>query len=62
MSLRTRILAVGAFGALYLAFYLGTRWGPPLLDVGYALPATVKQTWGITQESMEETYGDGKSS
>jgi hypothetical protein len=75
MSIRTRVLAViGAFGAVYLALYLRTRWGPPLLDAGYAPSATFKQAWGITQESMdalptltpsawiEENYGDGKSS
>lgn len=72
MSIRTRVLGVvGAFGALYLAFYLGMRWGPPLLDASYAPSATSKQTC-ITQDTMdalstltpsawnEESYGDGK--
>jgi len=55
MSLRTRVLAVvGALGALCLAFYLGTRCGPLLLDV--ALPTLTPSAWN------EESYGDGKSS
>jgi hypothetical protein len=34
MSTKTRVLAViSFFGALCLAFYLGTRWGPPSVDV-----------------------------
>jgi hypothetical protein len=73
MSIRTEVLAIlGFFGALYIAFYLRTRWGPPLRDVDYFYSSTSQATWKATKRSMdvepiytpsasweEEYYGDG---